>query len=198
MGWNELQVNWRIAMQAAISAYLEDSIPIGAVVIDAHGGLVSTGQNRFKSGRLAHAETQALNDVPLDADRKHLSLYTTMEPCPMCTGAIRVMQLQSLHVAAWDPAAGSTELFKATQFMRQFECDITGPDSPELEFVNVALMLEYRTRNNHLRWREKWYSYLPAAVDLGEQLANQKRFDVWQRDGVPGEVIFEEVLSYLR
>ena len=116
----------------------------------------------------------------------------------MCTGAIRVMQLQSLHVATWDPAAGSTELLKATQFMRQFECDVAGPDCPELEFVNVALMLEYRTRNNHLRWRENWYSYLPAAVDLGEELANQKRFTVWLRDGVPSEAIFEEVQSYSR
>jgi tRNA(Arg) A34 adenosine deaminase TadA len=159
--WNQLDPNWQQAMRAAIEAYLDGSAPIGAAIFDASNQVISIGHNDFEQNRLAHAEIQALKGVPPGANREELSLYGTMEPCPMCTGAIRMMQLRSLHFATKDPAAGSTELLSATRFMKQFSCAVIGPSDPCLEFVNVALMLEYRTRNAHARWRNGWSSYLP-------------------------------------
>ena len=101
----------------------------------------------------------------------------------MCTGAIRMMQLGSVHFATRDPAAGSTELLTATRFMQRFPCKVVGPTHTLLEFVNVALTLEYRTRNGHQRWRDEWYSYLPNAVEAGEALARDGKFAEWQQDG---------------
>jgi tRNA(adenine34) deaminase len=196
--WNHLDVNWRHAMQAALDAYLAGSAPIGAVVVDSRGNVISIGHNDFAGDRLAHAEMQALMAVPADASREELSLYSTMEPCPMCTGAIRMMQLRSLHFAAKDPAAGSTELLGVTPFMRYFTCDVIGPTIPELEFVNVALTMEYRARNGHRRWRDNWISYLSRAVDAGEKLAAEGRFANWQQEGLASEAIYEEVCSYVR
>ena len=95
----------------------------------------------------------------------------------MCTGAIRVMQLRALKFAARDPAAGSIELLRATHFMRRFECQVIEPGDPLLERVNVAMMMEYRTRNGHQRWRESWFSYLPESVEVGETLAASKYFE---------------------
>ena len=184
-------------MQAALDAYLEGSAPIGAVVVDPTGNVVSIGRNDFSGDRLAHAETQALKAVPTDASRDELSLYSTMEPCPMCTGAVRMMQLRSLHFATKDPAAGSTELLSATSFMRHFACDVVGPTNSELEFINVALTLEYRSRNGHTRWRDNWISYMPTAVEVGERLASDRRFSAWRSEGTPASALFEEVCSYV-
>ena len=184
-------------MQAALDAYLEGSAPVGAVVVDPTGNVVSVGRNGFSGDRLAHAETQALKAVPTDARRVELSLYSTMEPCPMCTGAIRMMQLRSLHIANKEPAAGSTEHNSATTVMRHLAGDVVGPTNPELEFVNVALTLEYRSRNGHTRWRDKWVSYMPGAVEVGERLASDRRFSAWQNDETPTSALFEEVCSYV-
>ena len=195
--WNRLDAPWRHAMRAAIEAYLDDSAPIGAVVFDSNDRAISIGRNDFERDRLAHAELQALKGVPANANREALSLYSTMEPCPMCTGAIRMMQLRSLHFAAKDPAAGSTELLSATAFMKRFACDVVGPSDAGLEFANVALMLEHRTRNGHRRWRDEWSSYLPEAVAVGEKLAADRRFTHWQRHAIAVDAIFDEVCSHI-
>ena len=119
--WNSLSNTWQTVMLSAVEAYLENSIPIGAAIVDNSGAVVSVGRNRFTQHRIAHAETEALRTAPAHLDRKNAAIYSSMEPCPMCTGAIRIMQLRALNFAARDPAAGSTELLRATPFMRHFE-----------------------------------------------------------------------------
>ncbi|MCZ6640706.1 MAG: nucleoside deaminase [Gammaproteobacteria bacterium] len=196
--WGQLDTCWRHAMSAALEAYLDGSAPIGAVVVDSNGQIISTGRNNFAGDRLGHAEMGALNGVPANTRRDQISLFSTLEPCPMCTGAVRMMQIKSLHFAARDPAAGSIELLTATRFMRRFSCDVKRPADPTLEFVNVALTLEYRTRIGHLRWRDEWISYNRPAVEVGEKLAEEHRFSHWTTANSTPETIFEEVCGYVR
>ena len=175
--WNNLESTWQQVMSGALEAYIEGSIPIGAVVADEHGVIVSRGRNKFTQDRIAHAETEALRTVPITLNRNNAMLFSSMEPCPMCIGAIRLMRLRAIKFAARDPAAGSIELLRATQFMRHVECQVFEPDDLLLERVNVAMMMEYRTRNGHQRWRESWFSYLPEAVEVGETLAASTFFE---------------------
>ncbi len=196
--WNRLDTCWQHAMRAGLEAYVDGSAPIGAVVVDSNGLVISVGRNNFAADRLGHAEMQALKGVPTDTKRDQISLFSTMEPCPMCTGAVRMMQLKSLHFATYDPAAGSTELLNATRFMRRFSCEVIGPAHPMLEFANIALTLEYRTRNGHRRWRDAWISYNPRAVEAGEKLAEEHRFSTWEKAKSKPETIFEEVCACVR
>jgi len=175
--WNKLKSIWQQVMSGALKAYFEGSVPIGAVVVDEQGVVVSRGRNKFTQDRIAHAETEALRTVPTNLNRKNATLYSSMEPCPMCTGAVRVMQLKAVRFAARDPAAGSLELLGATQFMRHFDCQVFEPNDLLLERVNVAMMMEFRTRNGHKRWRDSWFAYLPEAVEVGEALAASMAFD---------------------
>ena len=196
--WSTLDSRWQQAMGPALRAYLSGSAPAGAAVFAADGTLVSQGSNAFQRERLAHAEIQALNAVPQAAARSDLTLYCTMEPCPMCTGAIRMMQLRTVRFATRDPAAGSTDMLAMTPFMRHFPCAVTGPEDTLLESANVALMLEYRTRNGHRRWRDEWYSYLPSAVEVGERLAADKQFLTWQREQSSPELVYNVVCELVQ
>ncbi len=193
--WQQLDGVWQRVMTAALDAYVNNCIPIGAAVVDEHGGVVAVGRNRFSQDRIAHAETEALRLVPASVNRKTAALYTSMEPCPMCTGAIRIMQLKNLHMAARDPAAGSTGLLQASSFMRRFECRVAGPADPVLEFVNVVLMLEHRTRTGHQRWRQEWFDYLPGAVATGEQLAAEAAFAGWLETGSSSAQIYDSIAA---
>jgi len=166
--WSQLNEPWRVALEQAIAAYLEqDSAPIGAAIINGQGEVIARGANAFASSRLAHAELNALVALPSDTDRSSCEIYSTLEPCPMCAGAIRMSQLRGVHFAAHDPSAGSTDLLNANEFMREFPCTIHRPQNPDLEAVIVSLVLEFRVRTGHVRWLEHWRDYHPVGASRG-------------------------------
>ena len=103
---------------ARLSA-LEGEVPVGAVVTRA-GGIVGRGRNRRETGKnaLAHAELEAIAEACQTLGGWRLwecTLYVTLEPCPMCSGAIINSRLKRVVYGARDPKAGCcgslTDLF---------------------------------------------------------------------------------------
>jgi tRNA(adenine34) deaminase len=71
----------------------EGEVPVGCVIVDENGAVIGRGYNRREKERnaLAHAELEAINEACKKANDWRLngcSLYVTLEPCPMCAGAI--------------------------------------------------------------------------------------------------------------
>ncbi|MBR5772554.1 MAG: nucleoside deaminase, partial [Clostridia bacterium] len=96
--------------QAALSA-AETEVPVGAV-ITRNGEVVSTGRNRRETGKnaLAHAEIEAIDKSCKALGGWRLwecEMYVTLEPCPMCTGAIINSRIRRLVYGAADPKSGS-------------------------------------------------------------------------------------------
>ena len=84
----------RLAHQAAQEAYERGDWPTGAVIVKG-GQVLSSGQNRQESGRnpTLHAETDAVGEAMAAHGPQALqgaTLYSTMEPCPMCAATLRV------------------------------------------------------------------------------------------------------------
>ncbi|KAI0051910.1 putative cytosine deaminase [Auriscalpium vulgare] len=81
----------RIAFDQARRSYEEGGIPIGSVLLDESGRQLGAGHNERvqKASPTLHAEIAALEDAGrLSGDvYKHCTLYTTLSPCSMCTGA---------------------------------------------------------------------------------------------------------------
>src|SRR5215218_9732192 len=89
-------------------------LPIGAVVTDAYGHVLSRGRNRIheRSGpsgavfdhKLAHAELNALLSLDhREYDPRACVLWTTTEPCPLCVGAARMSEVGGLRYASREP-----------------------------------------------------------------------------------------------
>jgi len=100
------------ALALAARAGAEGEVPVGAVIIDAEGNLVAIGENRRErdSDPTAHAEIVALRAVGHAAQNWYLNthtLYVTLEPCPMCAGAIVLARLGLLVYGASDPKTGA-------------------------------------------------------------------------------------------
>jgi len=192
--WTTLSEPWQVAFTAATAAYLTDnSAPIGAVVVNGRGEVVASGRNGMSINRLAHAEVNALSTIPREVDRSECELYTTLEPCPMCTGAIRMSQLRGVHFAAFDPIAGFTEFLQANEFMRAFPCAVHVPTNSELERVIVSLVMEYRERERHHRWRERWEAYHPEGASLGARLSVSGAYAEWISASLSAEQLYEHV-----
>ena len=109
----------RLALELAAQAAAEGEVPVGAVV-EKDGEIMGVGRNRREVGRhaLAHAEIEAIDAACRKLGGWRLSgctLYVTLEPCPMCAGAIINARVDRVVYAAEDPKAGScgslTDLF---------------------------------------------------------------------------------------
>lgn len=101
-----------LALELARRAASEGEVPVGAVVVWDDGRVVGTGRNRREGGRsaLAHAELEAIGEAcrTLGGWRLHrATLYVTLEPCPMCAGAIINARLSRVVQGTADPKAGS-------------------------------------------------------------------------------------------
>jgi tRNA(adenine34) deaminase len=95
---------------ARLSA-LEGEVPVGAIVTRGDG-IVGRGRNRRERGKnaLAHAELEAISDACKTLGGWRLwecTIYVTLEPCPMCTGALINSRMQRVVFGAYDPKAGS-------------------------------------------------------------------------------------------
>ena len=100
----------RLALEEAKLALEADEVPIGAVII-ADGYIVGRGHNLVETltDVTAHAEIQAITAASSTIGGKYLNdctLYVTVEPCPMCAGALAWSQIGRVVYGASDPKRG--------------------------------------------------------------------------------------------
>lgn len=101
----------RAALLEARRAYKAEEVPVGAVVVQ-DGKILARGRNRIRGRRdpTAHAEILALRAAGKKLKRERLTeavLYTTLEPCAMCAGALVLARVKRVVFGAHDPKAGA-------------------------------------------------------------------------------------------
>lgn len=100
-----------IALEEARAAAARGEVPVGAVVVAADGTVLARAGNRTREDHdpTAHAEILALREAAAKTGSERLdgaSLYVTLEPCPMCAGAISHARIARLYYGASDPKSG--------------------------------------------------------------------------------------------
>lgn len=100
----------RLALQEADKAEAIREVPIGAIIVR-DGEIIGRGHNVRESENLAtgHAEIQAIQDANQKTEAWRLegaTMYVTLEPCPMCAGALINSRIQRVVYGASDPKAG--------------------------------------------------------------------------------------------
>lgn len=103
----------RTAMELASLSAQEGEVPVGAVIVR-DGVVIAQGRNRREKGKnaLYHAELEAIDNACKTLRGWRLprcELYVTLEPCPMCAGAIINARIDKVFFGAYDPKAGSIE-----------------------------------------------------------------------------------------
>src|SRR5260370_28015993 len=101
-----------LALDEAREALVHDDVPVGAVVLDRDGHVLARRHNEreLRNDPTAHAELLALQDAARRLGTWRLSaatLVVTLEPCPMCAGALWAARLGRLVFGAADPKAGA-------------------------------------------------------------------------------------------
>ena len=110
-------MNYEVAMAKAIelarvAASANGDVPVGAIILDSNGEVISTGVNQreLMNNPVLHAEivaiekaAKALGNWRLD----NVTLVVTLEPCAMCAGAIAQARIPRIIFGAWDEKAGA-------------------------------------------------------------------------------------------
>ncbi|MEX0666664.1 MAG: deaminase [Acidimicrobiia bacterium] len=108
----DLTPPWQEAFKLAWESLLAGSPPVGAVVMGTDGAIVARGRSRrseplappgqLAGSRLAHAEVNALAQLPVDGTRDHV-LLVTLEPCFLCVAAAAMSHVRAVEFAGIDP-----------------------------------------------------------------------------------------------
>ena len=99
------------ALQQARAAAHRGEVPVGAVIVSPDGRVISAAGNRTRelNDPTAHAEVLAIRAACDSLQQERLpdhDLYVTLEPCPMCAGAISAARIRRLYFGAADPKSG--------------------------------------------------------------------------------------------
>ena len=99
------------AVENAKKAFVAGEVPVGAVIVK-ENKIIAEGYNKreAKQNALSHAETEAINAACKELSSWRLdgcTMYVTLEPCPMCTGAIMASRLERVVFGAYDEKGGA-------------------------------------------------------------------------------------------
>jgi len=210
VAWSGVPTLWQKAFELAWQTFQEGSNPIGALIADASGTVVATGKSAVRapvSGvklahcEIAHAEVNALMqlDNRLHSKRRsaQYTLYSTLEPCPLCMSALYMSDVKSLSFAATDSFAGSVNLLGTTPYLQRKQRRVDGP-VPGLGEVSIFLNVYYNVLHResanaiHDAFAEDYPEAVAAALSLAEQ-------DVLKlRENQPVDTAFDKVVEVLR
>ncbi|MFG0330355.1 MAG: nucleoside deaminase [Phycisphaerales bacterium] len=115
------------AIEQAMKSRSEGGIPIGSVLVDATGSIVARGHNeRVQSGDpTAHAEVVCIRRAGRRRDWNSLTLYSTLSPCPMCSGTAILFKIPRVVI-------GENETFRGAE------------DWMQSQGVEIALLNDHR------------------------------------------------------
>lgn len=146
----------RMAYEQALKGYTEGGCPIGGVIVDnATGKVLGAGHNALvqEGNPVIHGEMAAMRAAGRLTNRHDTTMYTTLQPCFMCTGTI--VQFGFPRVVIGDVANASSD--ETVRFMkaRGIEVIVLDPASSAAAKDCIALCAKFRKEKPDL-WLEDW------------------------------------------
>ena len=185
--WSALDEPWRIALTLAWEAYVSGNVGVGAALTDPDGRVVAVGRNRqsdkeapagrLRSTSIAHAELDVLGQLKRGDYRRH-TLWTTLEPCPLCSMAIVMSNVGIVTFAArdrlWDGISRLAELneFIASRWPAR-RGPLGGPISVFCELLPLLWFLKHKPDGSVVK---KYETHHPRLLALARSLNGDARF----------------------
>ena len=104
---------WSVAFNAAIDGYMRSSLPIGACIVSDADEVIAVESKASGIRALDHAEYQAIRKINSQELLSRSTIYSTMEPCPMCTGAILLYGIPKVVIGENKTFMGAEEHLRA-------------------------------------------------------------------------------------
>lgn len=134
-----------MALAEARAAAARGEVPVGAVIVSARGDIIAADGNRTREfcDPTAHAEMLVIRAACRSIGSERLvdaDLYVTLEPCPMCAGAISFARVRRLYYGASDPKSGGIE--QGARVLHQSTCHHRPEIYPGLAASEATVLLK--------------------------------------------------------
>lgn len=182
---------WWRALELAWEALGAGAVPVGAVVVDGAGSIVSCGRSRrferhappgqLAGSRIAHAEINALAQLPGDGDYADHEVFTTVEPCALCMGAAIMTGIGRVSYAFEDPYGGARDIRVQNERAELTQVKVEPTIEPIIRcFSSLMVFIHYRLVRPIDVVRRSLEAVAPgvaaiAASSLGDDLLSMAR-----------------------
>ncbi len=195
---------WAVCLRLAMQATAAGSFAIASVITEASGNIISSGRNQLfdreespnalRGSLVSHAELNAIAGLPEShRDDKTTILYATLEPCPMCMGAIAMSSIKSICIATRDPWAGAVELLSTNPYMQRKHIQVSYANRATSDLFFYVNMISQRVLFDapHAFYSTTEACY-PAQYSQIEKLEKDREFMAAFRRG-QADVVFDRL-----
>ena len=203
--WKDLSPQWQIVLEEAWKAFSNGCAPIGAAVFDNNGHLLvkghnTSGESAVMNPKLAHAELSVLQrlDIRSGINVRSVKLYTSMEPCPMCLGAVVMSNVKHLYCGSHDRWCGGLHMIDTDPYMRSQRIEVY--DIPEdTEYFQIVLSsyyeLKYIQRSGSTAVLDCFRISSSAAVEAAEKLFLRRTVDLYAQKDLPCSEVYDMIMN---
>ncbi|GEN84597.1 tRNA-specific adenosine deaminase [Sporosarcina luteola] len=167
----------KMALEEAELALQENTYPVGAILVDDQFKVIAKGRNGVHTNNdaTAHAEIEAIRNAGetiFDAKihNRSFTLYSSLEPCPMCTGGILFAKIQRVVWLLNDDLGfgGYQKMKDAAIFEKKFDrIEMIAEPDEELKNRQLELMHQWEKSSNHVSHLRKEVSLvLPSGGEI--------------------------------
>ena len=132
MRFQELDQYWKRIFELEWISLCEGSKAIAALIVSNDGTIISEGRNQIgeegiPNPRVSHAEVEAIRklDIKKYPLVKEYTLYTALEPCPMCMGTMVMGGIRNIVIGAKDDYGGAMSLIEHSEYLKSKKIQIT-------------------------------------------------------------------------
>ncbi len=202
--WKDISKNWQAAFKEAWISFCNGCTPIGASLSDENDELLLSDHNRNNDAetinkRTSHAEACLIRRLDTSKyNPKKVTLYTTMEPCPMCMGMIIMSNIKRLRSAARDTYCGMMHLLDTEPYYIGKQVDHMF-ENDELELIQLVLQSYYELRHidngqgTHVF--DSFKEQNEKAVTIAQKLYSDKKLDQFVSEEKSMEYVYDYILS---
>jgi len=197
--WVALPPAWREAFAQAWESFEQGSPAVGAVVVGPDGTILGRGRSRrgeasapagqIAGSRLAHAELNALAALPVHVGPGTV-VYTTLQPCFLCSAAAAMSRVASVWFAGRDPVWRFVHgIGEVDPMLRERWYELHGPlAGPVGSWASLLPLVDRLQRNPSGLRLEAFEAETPELVRLARDLITSGRIERW-RDGSLDEAV---------
>lgn len=204
MQYQELDTYWKRIFELEWISLCEGSKAIAALIVSDEGEIISEGRNKIGEAtipnpRVSHAEVEVIRNLDINKypNVKTYTLYTALEPCPMCMGTIVMGGIRNVVIGAKDAYGGAMELIEKSEYLKRKNINIVWMPQEygdvQRGFQTLKELL-YNTNEELLERMLKDFSvYNEKGVLAAKELINEGLFV----DKKPGSYSVEEIFDKL-
>jgi tRNA(adenine34) deaminase len=208
--FSDLSPVWQTCFSEGWQAFLSDNVPIGAAITDGDGKVLFQSRNRISdlnapprqtcNSQIAHAELNTI--LMIEGKPKGIHdwhIYSLVEPCPLCMGAIYMAGLRHIHYAFSDAYAGSTDLLGKSPYLSRKPIKTYLPEANTLHEIVAAQQMEFNLRRGErfLEVADAIRSSSQSGAILGELIHTEHTLQQFAAIGTPAADVYDQLAQRL-